>query len=71
MCEVLVDFSLVVPLFASMSTISFPVNHECARTLCMWTLCGVQCICRTIAAISRLSGWWCCEVGCWIWLFIR
>ena len=59
MCGVLVGFSLVVPSFASMSTISFPVIPECARTLCMWTLCEVQCICRTIAAISSLSRWWC------------
>ena len=37
----LVGFSLVVPSFASMLVISFPAIHECAHTLCMWTLCGV------------------------------
>lgn len=64
MCGVLVGLSLVVPSFASVSVILFPVIHECARTLCMWTLCGVQYICCIMVAISNLSGWWCCEVGC-------
>jgi hypothetical protein len=56
MCGVLVSFSLVVPSFASVSIVSFPVIPECARTLCMWILCGVQYICRTMAAISSLFG---------------
>ena len=64
MCGVLVGFSLVVPSFSSVPTILFPAIPECARTLCMWTLCGVQYICRTMVAISSLFGWWCCEVGC-------
>ena len=58
---VLVGFSLVVPSFSSMSTGSFPVIHECARTLC-----GVQYICRTMAAISSFFEWWCCDGGRWI-----
>ena len=36
MCGVLVNFSLVVPSFASVSAISFPVILEWARTSCMW-----------------------------------
>ena len=54
---VLVGLSLVVPSFASVSAVSFPVIPECAHTLCMWILCGVQYICCTIAAISSLFGW--------------
>ena len=57
-------FSLVVPSFASSSTSLFPVMPVWARTLCMWTLCGVQYICRTIAAMSSLSEWW-------MWLLIK
>jgi len=53
-------FSLVFPSLASSSAISFPVMPVCARTLCMCILCGVQYICRTIAAMSNLSGWWMC-----------
>ena len=34
-------FSLSVPSLANVSTISFPVMPECARTLCMWIVCGV------------------------------
>ena len=49
------------PSFSSMSTGSFPVIHECARTLC-----GVQYICRTMAAISSFFEWWCCDGGRWI-----
>jgi hypothetical protein len=55
-------FSLVVPSFASSSAISFPVMPVWARTLCMWISYGVQYICRTIAVVSILSGWWCCVV---------
>lgn len=51
MCGVVVGFSLVVPSFASMLAISFPVILECARTLC-----GVQYICRTMVAMSSLFG---------------
>ena len=64
MCGVLVGFSLSVPSLARVSAISFPMIPECALTLCMWTLCGVQYILCTMAAISNLSGWWCCDVGC-------
>ena len=42
MCGVLVGFSLSVPSLASVSAISFPVMPVCARTLCMWIMCGVQ-----------------------------
>jgi hypothetical protein len=56
-------FSLVVPSLASSSTISFPMMHVWARTLCMWILCGVQYICLAIDAMSSLFGWWCCDVG--------
>ena len=31
-----------------MSAIFFPVMPRCARTLCMWILCEVQCILCTI-----------------------
>jgi hypothetical protein len=55
-------FFLVVPSFASSSAISFPVMPVWARTLCMWISCGVQYICRTIATMSSLSGWWGCVV---------
>ena len=50
-------FSLWVPSLASVSAISFPIMHVCARTLCMCIMCGVQYICRMMAAMSRLSGW--------------
>jgi hypothetical protein len=56
-CGVASGFSLVVPSFARSSAITFPVMPVRARTLCMWILCGVQYICRTIAAMSNLSGW--------------
>jgi hypothetical protein len=56
------DFSLIVLSFASLSAISFPVMYVWARTLCMWISCRVQYICRTIAAMSILSRWWCCVV---------
>jgi len=49
--------SFSVPIFASVSTISFPLMHVCARTLCMWTMCGVQYIWLIMAAISSLYGW--------------
>ena len=42
MWGVAVGFSLSVPLLASVSAISFPMMPECARTLCMWILCGVH-----------------------------
>ena len=42
LCGVFGGFSLVVPSFASVSAISFPVMSEWARTLCMYILCGVQ-----------------------------
>ena len=71
MCGVSSGFSLVVPSLASSSASSFPVMPECALTFCMWILCGVQYIFLTMAAIRSLSGWWCCDVGCWMWLFIR
>jgi hypothetical protein len=71
MCGVLSSFSLVVPAFASSSANPFPVMPKCARTLCMWILCGVQYIFLSMAAMSSLSGWWCCDVGYCIWLFIR
>ena len=71
MCGVLVGFSLFVPSLASVSAISFPVMPTCARTLWICMVYGVQCICLTIATISSLSGWWCCDVGCWMWLLIR
>jgi hypothetical protein len=64
-------FSLVVPSFASSSASSFPAMPVWARTLCMWTLCGVQYICRTVVAMSSLFGWWCCDVGWWMWLLIK
>ena len=45
MCYVYVwvalGFSISVPSLASVSAISFPVLPECARTLCMWTICGL------------------------------
>ena len=50
-------FSLRVPSLASVSAISFPMMHVCARTLCMCTLCGVQYICRMMAAMSNLARW--------------
>ena len=63
--------SLSVPIFASVSAISLPLMPVCARTLCMWTMCGVQYIWLIMAAISSLSGWWCWDVGCCIWLLIK
>ena len=42
MCGVVVGFSLSVSSLARASTISFPVILTCARTLCMWIMCGVQ-----------------------------
>ena len=63
---VLVGFSLSVPSLARVSAILFPIILTCARTLCMWMVCGVHYICRTIIVISSLSGWWCCDVGCWM-----
>ena len=57
LCGVFGGFSLVVPSFASVSAISFPVMPAWARTLCMYILCGVQYICCTMAAMSSLSGW--------------
>ena len=50
-------FSLRVPSLASVSAISFPMMPVWARTLCMCILCGVQYICRMMAAMSNLSGW--------------
>jgi len=38
MCGVFVGFSLVVPLFANVSAMSFLTMPECALTLCMRTL---------------------------------
>jgi hypothetical protein len=49
-------FSLRVPSLASVSVISFPTMLECARTLCMWIVCGVQYICCMMVAMSKLSG---------------
>ena len=63
--------SLSVPSLASVFAFSFPVMHVWARTLCMWIRCGVQYIWCIIATITSLSGWWCCEVGCCIWLLIK
>ena len=42
-----------------------------ARTLWMWIKCRVQYIWCILAAIRNLSGWWCCEVGCCMWLLIK
>ena len=42
-----------------------------AHTLWMWIVCGVQYICFTIFAISNLFGWWCCDVGCCMWLLLK
>jgi hypothetical protein len=39
---VMSGLSFSVPVFASVSAISFPQMPVCARTLCMWTMCGVQ-----------------------------
>ena len=55
---VLVGFSLSVPSLTSMLAISFLVIPECAHTLCMCMVCGVQYIWCTIIVISSLSGWW-------------
>ena len=41
MCGVLVGFSVRVPSLASMSVVSLPEVPVCARTLCMWIMCGV------------------------------
>ena len=48
-------FSLRVPSLASVSPILFPMMPECARTLCMCIVYGVQCICHMMAAMSSLS----------------
>jgi hypothetical protein len=57
-------FFLVVPSLASVCVISFPMMPECACILCMWVfLCGVQYVCRIIATINGLSGWWWRDVG--------
>ena len=64
-------FSRVFPSFASSLASSFPRMLVCARTLCMKILWGVQYIFLTMAAMSNLSGWWCCDVGCCMWLLIR
>ena len=71
MCGVCSGFSRLFPSFASSSASSFPRMPVCARTLCMEILWGVQYIFLTMAAMSNLSGWWCCDVGCCMWLFIR
>ena len=42
---VVVGFSLSILSLASVLAISFMVLHECARTLWMWIMCGVQYIC--------------------------
>ena len=41
-CGVAIIFSISVPLLASVSAILFPVMPECALTLCMCIMCGVQ-----------------------------
>ena len=64
-------FSSSVPLLASVLAISFPTMPVWAHTLCMWIMCGVQKIWCTMVAIRSLSGWWCCETGCWMWLLIN
>ena len=56
MCGVVSGFSFSVPSLASVSAISLPLMPMCAFTLCMWIVCGVQYICRTMAAMSNLSG---------------
>ena len=50
-------FPLSVPLLASVLAISFPIMPECARTLWIRIMCGVQYIYFTIYVISSLS-WW-------------
>jgi hypothetical protein len=55
---VVVDFTLSVQsLASSVSRILFPVMPECARTLCMWIVCGVQYIWCIVYAIYNLFGW--------------
>ena len=66
-----VGFSLVFPSLASSSAISFPVMPVWARTLCMCDCVWGPVYLCTIAAMSSLSGWWCCDVGCCMWLLIR
>ena len=66
-----VGFSLSVPSLASVSAISFPMMPVWARTFGCVIVCGVQYIWCIMAAMSSLSGWWCCEVGCCMWLLIR
>lgn len=64
---VLVGSSLSVPSLASVLPISFQVIPECVCTLWMCMVWGpvyVACMWRTIAAMSSLSGWCCCDVGC-------
>ena len=64
-------FSLKVPSLASVSVVSFSVMPVWALTLCMYIKCGVQYIWCIMVAIRSLSEWWCCEVGCWMWLLIK
>ena len=70
-CGMSVGFSFSVTSLASVSAISFPVIHKCARTLCMWIVCGVQYIWCPMVDMSNFLGWWCCDVGCCMWLLIR
>ena len=67
---VVVGLSLCVPLFASVSVVSFPLMPMWTLTLCMEILCGVQYMWYN-ATTSSLSGWWCCEDGCLTRLFMR
>ena len=68
---VISGLSFCVPSFASVFAISFPLMPVCARTLCMWIICGVQYIWWIMTAISSLSGWCCWDVGCCMWLLIK
>ena len=68
---VMLGLSRCVPVFASVSAISFPLMFVCARTLCMCIVCGVQYIWLIMVAMSSLSWWWCCDVGCCMWLLIK
>lgn len=67
--EVGICISLVDPSFASASTIS--VLSILVRTLCIEIFVLVHYICYTIASMSSLFGWWCCEGGCLMWFFVR
>ena len=71
MCGIIYGFSFNVPSLASASVVLLPVMHVCALTLCMWIMFGVQYICLNMAAMSSLSGWWCWDVGCCMWLLIK